>query len=247
MVMESYPELRALATTALPFGAEPHDFEFLRGHPRANACFTKTDGLLHLVYAGVCVAAMYPALRCLFGGLRILRERNPALAARLRLHFVGTSYAAGGAAKSAEPIAVEYGVGDLVQERTERVSYLDSLQLLLDATGLLIIGTNEPHYTASKIYPYGLAAKPILAILREESSAVPSLAALAPARILTFGQSRSAEGQAALAAAHLESLVTEDAARPLQPPALEAIAEHTARAMTRRLAAIFDGILDGRA
>jgi len=180
-------------------------------------------------------------LRCLFGGLRILRDRNPALAARLRLHFVGTSYAAGGAAKRVEPIAEEFGVSDLIRESTARVPYLDSLQLLLDAAGLLIIGTDEPHYTASKIYPYALAAKPILAILHEQSSAVSSLAALTPARILTFGTRRSAESQALLAADHLEALVTLDT-----KPIAHVAEEHTARGMTARLAAIFDQVVDGR-
>jgi len=241
MVMENYPELSAVGTTALAFGAEPRDFEFLRAHPRANGCFDPADGLLHLVYAGVFTAAMGPALRCLFGGLRILRDRNPALAARLRLHFVGTSYAAGGAAKRVEPIAEEFGVSDLIRESTARVPYLDSLQLLLDAAGLLIIGTDEPHYTASKIYPYALAAKPILAILHEQSSAVSSLTALTPARILTFGASRSAESQALLAADHLEALVTLDT-----KPIAHVAEEHTARGMTARLAAIFDQVVDGR-
>jgi hypothetical protein len=242
MVMENYPELSAVGTTALAFGAEPRDFEFLRAHPRLNSCFDPADGLAHLVYAGVYTPAMEPAMRCLFGGLRILRERNAALAARLRLHFVGTSYAAGAAAKRVEPLAEEFGVGDLVQETTARVSYLDSLQLLLDATGLLIIGTDEPHYTASKIYPYALAAKPILAIFHEQSSAVSSLAALTPARILTFGENRSAESQTTLAADHLEALVTADAA-----PAPQLTAEHTARGMTAKLATIFDQIVDSRA
>lgn len=109
MVMENYPELTAVGTTVLPFGAERRDFEFLRAHPRTNSCFDPADGFLHLVYAGVCIPAMYPALRCLFGGLRILRERNPVLGGRLRLHFVGTSYAAGAASKRVEPIAEEYG------------------------------------------------------------------------------------------------------------------------------------------
>ena len=241
MVLENYPELTGVGATALPFGAEPRDFEFLRTHPRANGCFDPDDGLLHLVYAGVYTPAMGPAMRCLFGGLRILRERNPALAARLRLHFVGTSYAAGGAAKRVEPIAEEFGVSGLVRETTARVPYLDSLQLLLDAAGLLIIGTSEPHYTASKIYPYALAAKPILAIFHEQSSAVSSLSALTPARILTFGESRSAESQAAMAADHLEGLVTVDAATVPQ-----IAAEHTARGMTAKLAAIFDQIVDDR-
>lgn len=239
-VLQRYPKLTGLGATTLPFGAEPADFEFLRAHPRANPCFDRGDGLLHLVYAGACIAAMLPALRCLFGGLRLLREQNPKLAAKMRLHFVGTSYASGRAAKRAEPVAAEFGVDDLADEITSRVSYLDAMQILLDATGLLIIGTNEAHYTASKIYPYALAGKPLFAILHEDSSAVESLAALTPARILTFSEARPAENQTAEAAEILAAITSVGAAY-VSPPA--DISEHTARAMTKKLAAVFDSVM----
>jgi hypothetical protein len=243
-VLDRYSELKGVGATTIPFGAEPADFAFLRAHPRANPCFDPADGMVHLVYAGVCIPTMYPALRCLFGGLKLLRERNPALAARLRVHFVGTSYAPGAAAKRAEPVAAEFGVDGMVREVTGRVAYLDALQLLLDATALLVVGTNEPHYTASKIYPCALSGRPILAVLHERSSAVESLAALVPARTLTFSDERPAESQAAEASTQIEALVS-DGLRDRATPGLisgENLSEHTARAMTGRLAAVFDGI-----
>jgi hypothetical protein len=80
-----------------------------------------------------------------------------------------------------------------------------------------------------------------LAIFHEQSSAVASLAALTPARILTFGENRSAESQATLVADHLEGLVTVDAG-----PVPQLTAEHTARGMTAKLAAIFDRIVAGQ-
>ena len=243
-VLERYPELKGLHATALPFGGEPGDFAFLRAHPRANACFDSADGLLHLVYAGVCIPRMYPALRCLFGGLRLLRERNPKLAARIRMHFVGTSYAAGDMAKRAEPVAAEFGVEDLVREVTGRVAYLDALQLLLDASALLILGTDEPHYTASKIYPYALAEKPILAILHERSSAVELLAAMTPARVMTFSELRRAEDQAEAAAVKLEALLSGDTLETGSGCLPDV--SHTARAMTKTLAAIFDRAVEGK-
>ncbi len=242
-VLARYPELAGLGSTTLPFGAEPADFEFLRAHPRGNSFFDRADGMVHLVYAGVCIPGMYPALRCLFGGLRLLRERNPRLAGRLRLHFIGTSYSPVSAQKRAEPVAAECGVGDLVHEVTGRVAYLDALQILLDAAGLLIVGTDEPHYTASKIYPYALARKPILAIFHEQSSAVQSLAALAPARILTFSDARPAESQTVEAGEQLEALVSDGLSANFEN-GIEQTGEHTARAMTRELAAVFDRVVD---
>jgi Glycosyl transferase 4-like domain len=249
-VLERYPELAGVGATTLPFGAEPADFDFLRAHPRGSTCFDPHDGMVHLVYAGVCIPGMYPALRCLFGGLRLLRERNPKLAAHLSLHFIGTSYASGNAAKRAEPIAAECGVADMVHEVTSRVAYLDALQLLLDAAGLLIVGTNEPHYTASKIYPYALSGRPILAVLHEQSSAVPSLKALAPAHILTFSDQRPAEDQTEEASTQLEALVSDclhpaaNARTGYETSDYKQNDEYTARAMTGKLAAVFDSVLD---
>jgi hypothetical protein len=60
------------------------------------------------------------------------------------------------------------------------------------------------------------------------------------ARILTFGDTTPAEGQAEAAATQLEWLLT---AVPGMRPAA-AFSGHTARDMTRKLAAVFDRVVD---
>ena len=57
-------------------------------------------------------------------------------------------------------------------EQTDRISFYDNIFSLLSADALMIIGSDDPQYTASKIYPYILAEKPMLAILHDESSAL---------------------------------------------------------------------------
>lgn len=238
-VLARYPRLKALGATALPFGAEPGDFAFLRSHPRPNRFFSQQDGRLHVVYTGVCIPGMYPALRCLFGGVRELRARDPDFAAKARLHFIGTNYAPGSTVERVMPLAREFEVADLVNEFTERVAYLDALQILLDATALLVIGTDEPHYTASKIYPYALSGKPVFSILHEQSSAVESLTNMGATNILTFSKDRPAELQSGAAATHLANLLTSE---PAGGNTIN-IAGHTARDMTQRLAAVFDRVM----
>ncbi len=237
-VLSRYPH-RNIGSTTLPFGAEPADFDYLKRYPRRNGFFARGDGSFHIVYAGVCIPGMFPALRAVFGGLCELRKSNPDLSARVRLHFIGTNYAVTGGEARVRPIAAEYGLEGAVDETPARVPYLDALQLLLDADALLILGTNEPHYTASKIYPYALAGKPILAILHGESSAVESLAALTPARILTFDAEHPAEGLVDQAKLALEALESD----PLQVPDRRRLAEHSAVAMTRKLAAVFEEVM----
>jgi hypothetical protein len=104
------------------------------------------------------------------------------------MHFVGTSYAAGSlACKTVEPIAEECGVGALVCEHPHRLPYFEALQCLTDATALIVPGSSDPRYTASKIYPYLLAKKPLLAVFHEQSSVVGVLRSTGGGVVVTFG------------------------------------------------------------
>lgn len=172
-VIDRYEHLSITDTTEIPYGAEPNDFEYLRQHPRPNAVFDKNDGLFHLSYIGACIPGMHPTVRALFEAIRQGLSCKPDVFARMRLHFVGTSYASNGDidARVAE-IAKEYGLAEQVDERPARVSYLDSLQLMLDSSALFLVGSDEPHYTASKVFPYLLAQRPLLAIFHEASTVI---------------------------------------------------------------------------
>jgi hypothetical protein len=129
------------------------------------------------------------ALRGFFGALRRAREQGLEATHNLRLHFVGTDYAPGAEAKkSIRPIAEEYGVADIVVEQPRRIPYFEALRCLLDADALIVPGSDDPGYTASKIYPYILAKKPLLAIFHEKSSVVQVLAATRAGTVVTFNE-----------------------------------------------------------
>src|SRR5207253_1020959 len=114
----------------------------------------------HWVYLGRGGADMARGLRGLFLALRSLRQTRPEVA-KLRLHFVGTSYATGGrAVPTVEPVARDCGVADLVSERTERIPYLEGLALLQSSDVILIVGSDDASYSASKVYPCVLAGRP---------------------------------------------------------------------------------------
>src|SRR5262249_55587598 len=133
------------------------------------------DGLIHWSYLGRGGADMAKGLRGLFLALRDLRATHPAVN-RLRLHFVGTSYApAGRAVPTVEPVARECGVGDLVCEQTQRIPYLEGLALLQASDAVLVVGSDDPSYSPSKVYPCILARRPVLAVLHENSLAGPVL------------------------------------------------------------------------
>lgn len=164
-----YPWLKNVPRLVQPFPGALRDFKRVMQSRGINKFFKVGDGKIHWVYIGVVIAGMYPALRALFSAIQThMPEANKA---RLCMHFIGTSYApSGDAVPSVLPLAREFGLGAQVLEQTERIPYVDALRCLRDADALLAVGSDDPGYTASKIYPYLLARKPLLAIYHANSS-----------------------------------------------------------------------------
>jgi hypothetical protein len=196
------------------------------------------DGRQHWVAAGSLGAPFSHALRVLCAGLRRLRHADPALAERLHLHFVGTSYApADQAVCTARPIAEAYGVGDLVTEVPHRIGYLDSLALMREADGLLLLGSDDLAYSPSKITPYHMARRPIIALAQHDSVLLRQVRHLGRASVVTLlapgaetaPPARIAELLAAAARARAPDFRPEENAEELT-------AEHDAR----RQCGIFD-------
>jgi hypothetical protein len=166
-----YPRLEQKPALTLPFAASEKDMDVARRLPGRNRFFQPGDGRIHGVYVGRGGADMAAALRIIFQGLRLGLTRYPELFERLQLHFVGTDYAPPQIArKTIEPVAQEFQLGERVLESPCRVPYFEALQLLLEADFLLVPGSDDPQYTASKIYPYILADKPLLGVFHPRSS-----------------------------------------------------------------------------
>jgi hypothetical protein len=183
---------------------------------------------------------MAPVLRALFAGIAEARCRNPQQFCGVRLHFVGTRYASGrGQQEQARPIAAELGIADLVDEHPDRVSYLDALNLLLDSNALLVVGSVEPHYTASKIFPYILAEKPLLPVFHERSSVVKILADTGAGEAVTFSDERPLNETVEKITVSFQRLL----GLPLdyrQSIRWEAFEPYTTRTMSAHLANVFD-------
>jgi hypothetical protein len=245
-VISRYPWLTQADTTEIPYGGEPADFDYVLKHPRRNLIFDAEDGLIHISYVGACIPAMHNTVRALFQAAKMGLERSSQIFSRLRLHFVGTTYAAhAGQDYQVMPIAEEMGVHGLVDEHPERVPYLDALQVLLDSHALAIIGSEFPHYTASKVFPYILARRPLLAIFHEASSVVKILKETQAGDVVTFSSEQKPVMHAAAISRYLEELIC--LPRGYQPPTRwEAFEAYTARAMSRRLAGVLDKVIEGK-
>jgi len=182
-----YPWFARRPQALIPFGGPQADFDHLHAEPPAPPGPLPSDGRRHWVAAGSLGPSFGHALRVLFAGLRRLRDTDPAAAGRLRLHFVGTSYApAQKVALAVRPIAELYGVGDLVEERPRRVGYLDSLRLMEAADGLLLLGSDDLAYSPSKIYPCYMTGRPILALAHHGSLLADMVGQLRCAELVTL-------------------------------------------------------------
>lgn len=168
---QRYPWLDDLPNLVQPFPGAMRDFDRIAASEAQQTVFDPHDGYTHWVYVGVIVPGMLPVLRALF--LALTRSMNDDFLSKLRIHFIGTSYTSGVRAfPQVVPLARDFGFTDQVQEITDRIPYVEALKCLSDADALIAVGSDDEGYTASKMYPYLLAKKPLLAAYHENSSIV---------------------------------------------------------------------------
>ena len=161
----------------------------------------------------------------------------------IRFQALGTSYAgAGSGSRTLAPLVSGSWLEAWVDEDPDRLSYSGTLATLLRSDALIVFGSEEPAYTASKIYPYLLSGKPVLAILHERSQVVELIRAVGGATCVTFS-----EGTTTLQLADeiLEAWFRRrqhDQPVPIDRVALEPF---TAETQARELGAWFRDVLEG--
>ena len=174
--LERYPSLRATQCRVIPFGAAMADLDVLEKMGLSSGSIHFQPGKINVVYAGRGGHDLRFALSIIFSALAMGKAQQPDLFNKLHCWFAGTSYAKEGAGKkTVEPVAAAYGVQDQVTEITARLPYFETLQLLQQADMLLVPGSTDTAYTASKIYPYVMMRKPMLAVFNRHSGIVDFL------------------------------------------------------------------------
>lgn len=237
-----YPWLGNRSELVLPFPGAKRDYDRICQEPGKQTMFDPANGLRNWVYVGRGGHDMTVALAGFFSALSHWKARNPSEYQRTRIHFIGTSYAPQGKGeKTILPIAQEFGVSEIVEESTDRVSYETMLRCLLDADALIVPGSNDPAYTASKIYPYLLAKKPLLAVFHENSSVTEVIERAGGAQLVTFADhSQTAE----LADAIYKSWFQHEAFA--RTPELNSVGfeAFTDRSSSQKLCSFFDRVLE---
>jgi hypothetical protein len=230
----------------IPFGAAPTDLDLAAKCKAENRYFSPGDGLLHGVYVGVLGRVMKQTCEAICLALKKGLRLYPELFSKVRLHFIGTDYAVGAKAKKTiTPIARQFGVEDYVREETGRAAYFTGLNLLRDADFLIVPGSDNPSYTASKIYSCILARKPMLAVFHQESSVCRVLKETESASLASFSDSDSVTELADRILAHWADLLRR---MPFQPATnWGAFEKYTARELTRAQCALFDEVVAAKA
>ncbi len=186
-LQDRYDNITPEMCEVIPFGAADVDFEVTEDSGVSQPFVDPDDDTIDVVYAGRGGHDMATATKGIFNALARGRGEWPSLFGRVQMHFVGTSYApAGEGEKTIEPIAERCGVGDAVTEHTDRIPYFQSLRLLRDADHLVVPGSEDPDYTASKLYPYILSRRPVLAVFNQNSSVVDILRDTGAGSAVTF-------------------------------------------------------------
>ena len=230
-----YPDLDLSRMSAIVIGGDPEDFSFLRD----QAPKISETGNFTFSYVGTAMPRSTSLLVTLFGGLAELRRRDPAIARQISFRFVGTSNQSSELSNyRVMPLAEAAGVADLVAEQPGRVPYLDALRILATSDATMMIGSDEPHYTASKIYPCLMAARPFISIFHRESSAHRILKEAGGGVALAFEDERELDSLVPCVAQAIETIISGEAS--LGKIDSTSYVKFTARAIAGRYAEIFE-------
>jgi hypothetical protein len=173
-----------------PFPAEPAELEALRLSTR----LAKSKNA-HRVwrYIGRGGPDMAKAASAFFHAWRRAVEDGKLALDAVIFEANGTSYAAAGRGeRTFVPLVAGTELASQVQENPDRIGYSDMLRALLRSDALVVFGSDEPAYTASKIYPYLMAGKPLLAIFHENSSVVRLMSEAGGGVCVTFSERTTA-------------------------------------------------------
>ncbi len=152
---------------AMQYGFDVYDYT-VEINPKVKLW---NDNEKAIIYAGAFLPKSHLFIQQLFKAIKQLSDENK-LPDKLKLCFVGTgAYKE----KSILEYAKTYGIEHLVSEQRERISYLEVIHLLKKAFGVMVIGSTEKHYTASKVFQSLLSKTPVYTIFHEESDAAKIL------------------------------------------------------------------------
>jgi hypothetical protein len=238
-VLRRYPGLSPQCVAAMPYGAEVDD---VLASERIGATPPDIDRSGHevtIVFTGAIQPNGRELVRAVLRGLAALKRSSPSIGSRVRARFYGTSNLTWGQGRETVlPIAKELGVADLVSERPERIPYMSALAALRASRIVLMFGSTERAYSASKLYPAILSGRPVLALCHAESAMRATIEETGAGICITFSSAAELER---LDQRIADAIVTL-ASSQHTPVDARSVEPYSARRSTEILAGILDRI-----
>jgi len=167
-VFDRNPSLSGkVKTAAIPYGWDKDDL-LVNVVKNSAALLFRENNKIKFVYPGAFLPQSKKFLEAFFNVILNNRE----LFSGIEFYFMGTGKLVDSSVTSPiKEIAEQYGIyGEIIFEFPDRLTYLNTLNHVAKADGLFILGSNEQHYTPSKLFNAFITRKPIFAILHDLSS-----------------------------------------------------------------------------
>lgn len=168
-VIERNFKNKKIEHVGMPYGFDPNDHKIKIENIKYP--WDTIPGCIPFIYAGAFLPKSHLFIDLLFKSIASLIAEQK-WNSKVHLYFIGTGVYPG---KTITDYAKQYKIENLVHEIPSRFPFLHVLNFLSAAEGVMVIGSTEKHYTASKIFQSLLSRKPVFAILHSESSAASIL------------------------------------------------------------------------
>ena len=227
-ITERHPELDFIPRSFFQLGFDEQDHQLEVEPP----LLWKANDLAFL-YAGAFLPLSAPFHQSVLRAAKKLLDKG-AIPNNIRFVYVGT----GRPDLPLLALAKQEGMEDHVTERPDRISFLEVQQLLRSSQANMVIGSPEPHYSASKVFQCILSGRPTLAVLHGESEAADILARCGGgSTIASFSKDLNQLEQQVYAA--IQACLSETIQHLDHAP----LAPYHAREAARELAAAMDAIV----
>jgi glycosyltransferase involved in cell wall biosynthesis len=222
----------------VPIGADRRDHLVARQFGRTF--IAPKEGAFQIVYLGTITERMLPVLHAFLRGVSKAQVRSRK---EIIVHLVGTNAQASCRdAHDITSIIASAGLQDRVRVHPARIGYLDALRTMQDADLLLMLGSTDSHYTASKIFPYWLSGKPVFGLFHAASTVVDLAEILGGIRVLQYDGDGGPDAHVHEVAVALEKFIAMD--RTSAPSRQEnAFEPFSARGVAERYATLFDRLI----